>query len=217
MVFITQRPPAVPDAGLDAIPELFTPRHRLLGSDETEVVTNWKIVAEGFLEGYHIRSTHRDTFYPIQFDNLNVTERFGRNSRIAFPYRRINKMRTVSPAERSADGMLTYVYNLFPNVMVATFPYTVFLVVLEPLAVDRTKIITYVLTDHSELVEAGAEPMQRSQDFLIAGTVEDREVTASVQRGLASHANEYFEFGRFEGLIGHFHRSLHALIDGQAH
>jgi phenylpropionate dioxygenase-like ring-hydroxylating dioxygenase large terminal subunit len=101
IVFITQQASDIADAHLDAIPELFTPRHQYLGCDETEVVTNWKIVAEGFLEGYHIRSTHRDTFYPIQFDNLNVTEVFGRNSRIAFPYRRVGKLRAVAPAERS--------------------------------------------------------------------------------------------------------------------
>ena len=48
--------------------------------------------------------THRETFYPVQFDNLNVVEPFGRNSRIAFPYRRIDKLRAVPPAERSVDG-----------------------------------------------------------------------------------------------------------------
>jgi hypothetical protein len=106
--------------------------------------------------------------------------------------------------------------------MVATFPYTIFLAILEPLAVDRTKIVTYVLSDYVPNGNGGGgdpmqESMQRSQDFLLAGTREDREVTCSVQRGLASEANEYFEFGRFEGLITHFHRSLHALIDGEVH
>ena len=213
-VFVTQRPSGIADAQLEAIPQLFTPRHRFLGCDEAEVVTNWKIVAEGFLEGYHIRSTHGDTFYPIQFDNLNVVETFGRNSRIAFPYRRINKQRALPSEQRSADGMLTYVYHLFPNVMVATFPYNILMVVLEPLSIDRTKIITYALSDRNDQQVDGQEPMQRSQDFLLAGTREDREVTRSAQRGLASGANEFFEFGRFEGLIGHFHRSLQALIDG---
>jgi phenylpropionate dioxygenase-like ring-hydroxylating dioxygenase large terminal subunit len=216
IVFVTQEPAAIPDADLDAIPELFTPRHRFLGCDEAEVVTNWKIVAEGFLEGYHIRSTHRDTFYPIQFDNLNVVERFGRNSRIAFPYRRIDKLRAVPPEQRAADGMLTYVYHLFPNVMVATFPYSILMAVLEPLAIDRTRIITYALTERSDDDGDAQEPMQRSQDFVLAGTREDRAVTDSIQRGLASGANEFFEFGRFEGAIGHFHRSLHALIDDAA-
>jgi phenylpropionate dioxygenase-like ring-hydroxylating dioxygenase large terminal subunit len=212
-VFVTQKPADRPDAQPEAIPEIFTPCHRFLGCDQAEVVTNWKIVAEGFLEGYHIRSTHRDTFYPIQFDNLNVVEMFGRNGRIAFPYRRINKLRAVSPEQRCADGMLTYVYHLFPNVMVATFPYTILMVVLEPLSVERTRLVTYALTDHGDHEVDGRELMRRSEDLLLAGTREDREVTCSVQRGLASGANEFFEFGRFEGLISHFHRSLHALID----
>ena len=32
--------------------------------------------------------------------------------------------------------------------------------------------------------------------------------------GLASGANEFFEFGRFEGAIVHFHRGLHEALDG---
>jgi len=213
-VFVTQRPSPSSSADLQVIPELFTARHRFLGCNESEVVTNWKIVAEGFLEGYHIRSTHRETFYPIQFDNLNVVESFGMNSRIAFPYRRINKLRALPTEQRSVDGMLTYVYHLFPNVMVATFPYSILMVVLEPLAVDRTRIITYALTDHDGRVsDDGDEAMKRSQDFVLAGTIEDRDVTRSAQKGLASGANQFFEFGRFEGAIVHFHRGLRSLID----
>src|SRR5262249_18756962 len=174
---------------------------------------NWKILVEGFLEGYHIRSTHRDTFYPIQFDNLNVVEYFGRNTRIAFPYRRINKLRALPPAQRSVSGMLTYVYHLFPNVMVATFPYTILMVVLEPLTTDRTRLVTYSLTERATREVDDQDAMQRSRDFLFAGTVEDNAVAMAIQQGLASGANEFFEFGRFEGAIGHFHRALDALID----
>jgi hypothetical protein len=39
-----------------------------------------------------------------------------------FPYRAVERLRTLAPAERTAEGKLTYVYHLFPNVMVATFP-----------------------------------------------------------------------------------------------
>ncbi len=46
------------------------------------------------------------------------------------------------------------------------------------------------------------------------GAAEDRAVACGIQRGLASGANEFFEFGRFEGAIGHFHRTLHAALDG---
>jgi hypothetical protein len=46
-----------------------------------------------------------------------------------------------------------------------------------------------------------------------AGAAEDRAVACAIQRGLASGANEFFEFGRFEGAITNFHRALHAAID----
>jgi len=142
LVFVTQNP----GASLEDLPPLVPADLRLFGTFERDVPANWKIVVEGFLEGYHILSTHRDTFYPVQFDNLNVVEHFGRNSRLTFPYRRINKLRAVPPEERSVNGMLTYVYHLFPNAMVATFPAFLVVVVLEPLAIDRTSIITYTLT-----------------------------------------------------------------------
>jgi phenylpropionate dioxygenase-like ring-hydroxylating dioxygenase large terminal subunit len=54
---------------------------------------NWKVLVEQFLEGYHIRTTHRETFYPLQYDNLNIVETFGANSRITFPYRNIERLR----------------------------------------------------------------------------------------------------------------------------
>ena len=59
-----------------------------------------------------------------------MVEPFGRNSRVTFPYRNVEAQRAVAPAERSADGRLTYVYHLFPNVLVATFPGRIILVVL---------------------------------------------------------------------------------------
>jgi phenylpropionate dioxygenase-like ring-hydroxylating dioxygenase large terminal subunit len=222
VVFITQETPPTPDACLDALPPLIEPGWGLWASNEEEVPVNWKIFLEGFLEGYHIRSTHAQTFYPVQFDNLNVVETFGRNSRIAYPYRAINKLRGVPPAERSVAGKLTYVYHLFPNAIFATFPANVFLVVLEPLATDRTMLFTYVLgkpgegNGVGETRDADGQTASRGLDLVGAGAAEDRAVVSSIQRGLASGANEFFEFGRFEGAIGHFHRMLHAAIEGDS-
>lgn len=214
VVFVTQNSPALAGANLRELPPLFTPKHRLAGSVEGDVPANWKVLAEGFLEGYHIRSTHPETFYPVQFDNLNVVEKFGPNNRITFPYRAVNKLRAVRPDERSAGGKLTYVYHLFPNVMVATFPGRIFMVVLEPLAVDRTRMITYQLTDREENDAEVQDQLKRAGEFVNLGAVEDRDVACAIQRSLASGANEYFEFGLFEGAIGHFHRTLDAAIEG---
>jgi phenylpropionate dioxygenase-like ring-hydroxylating dioxygenase large terminal subunit len=212
VVFVTQDQPPIP-TDLANLPELIPPNYRLVATTELDVPANWKILAEGFLEGYHIRSTHRDTFYPRQYDNLNVVEKFGRNGRIAFPYRRINKLREVPAADRAIDGMLTYVYHLFPNAIVATFPTNRVLAVLEPLSPEQTKLITYTLAAPPRGDEDAAK-LESALGFVEAGATEDREVACAIQRGLASGGNEAFEFGLFEGLISHFHRNLHELIDG---
>ena len=219
LVFVSQAGTKAEDIHLDTLPPLLGPGWQLFASTEREVPVNWKIFAEGFLEGYHIRETHPLTFYPVQFDNVNVVETFGRNSRIAFPYQAINKLRAVPPAERSVDGKLTYVYHVFPNVMVATFPENRFVAILEPVAVDRTLLLTYILGRPGEVVREpppAKEPSTKLRGLALvdAGSAEDREVACSVQRGLASGANEFLEFGRFEGAIGHFHRVLDAALAG---
>lgn len=212
LVFITQDGALPTEAFFENLPPMVPASHRLHRTTEIEVPANWKVFTEGFLEGYHIRPLHRDTFYPVQFDNLNVVEHFGWNSRVAYPYRRINKLREVPPSERTAAGFVTYVYHLFPNVMVTTFPTNIVVIVLEPLAIDRTLAISYTVTDRpTEQHEAQAE-VKRGEDFVKLGAVEDRDVAAGIQRSLKSGANEFLEFGRFEQALAHFHRSLDAAL-----
>lgn len=210
VVFVTQDVAAEPLA--DDLPALILPGFRLLGSSEQTIAANWKIIAEGFLEGYHIRATHANTFYPVQYDNLNVVETFGRNSRIAFPYRAIERLREVPVAARSVEGKLTYVYHLFPNVMLATFPHRRVLVVLEPVDAATTRQLSFTLSDADRADDAAATAVRDGLDFVDAGAAEDREMVSSVQRGLASGANAFFEFGLFEGALAHFHRNLHELV-----
>src|SRR5262245_56044792 len=205
IVFVTQEEPARSDP-FAVLPPLVPPGHRLLGTNEIETPANWKILVEGFLEGYHIRPTHTQTFYPVQYDNLNVVESFGENHRITFPYRALERLRSAPPEARSADGKLTYVYHLFPNVMVATFPGRILMVVLEPLAIDRTRGTTFALGEHEPSAsDAEAQATaERGGALIAAGAAEDRDAACAIQRSLASGANEFFEFGLFEGAIGRF-------------
>jgi len=213
LVFVTQEQPALTDAGLDELDRVLPAGSRLVQTTDQEIEANWKILMEGFLEGYHLRATHRQTFYPIQFDNLNVVEEFGPHRRVAFPYKRIDRMRTAPPDEQSATGVLTYVYHLFPNVAVATFPFSTSVLVHEPLAIDRTRVINYTLTCGDESDAQWQDALKRSLDFQLDGANEDREVAVSIQRGLASGGNEFFEFGRFEGALSHFHRTLRGALE----
>ncbi|MEO8144109.1 MAG: aromatic ring-hydroxylating dioxygenase subunit alpha, partial [Betaproteobacteria bacterium] len=121
----------------DQLPDLIRPDQPIYSTTERELPVNWKIFLEGFIEGYHIRFTHPESFYPYGYDNLNIIDLFGRSSRITYPFRRITKLESVPPAERKVDGLLTYVYHVFPNVIITILSRHTNVVILEPLAADR--------------------------------------------------------------------------------
>ncbi|MDT5199816.1 MAG: hypothetical protein QOH34_1338 [Mycobacterium sp.] len=189
------------------------PAERLVIEESAVRNMNWKVLVEQFLEGYHIRSTHRDTFYPLQYDDLNVVEMFGPNSRIAFPYRNIESLRHRPESTWTTQQRMTFVYQLFPNVMVATFPDQVIVIVVDPIDVDRSRVTTYTLAT-PEAADAALIAVGRQSDarpapsLLTRGALEDNEMSAGVQRGLHAGANAFVEFGRHESAIGHFHGTL---------
>jgi phenylpropionate dioxygenase-like ring-hydroxylating dioxygenase large terminal subunit len=130
VVFVSQAELA-PDAVLDALPDVVASDQELIGAGEVVLDANWKVLLEGFLEGYHIKATHRTTFFPFGFDNLNVAETFGRNSRVTFPFRRINELRDRPPHTWRADRVVTTVHHPFPNTIVARLSHHTTMVVLE--------------------------------------------------------------------------------------
>lgn len=213
IVFATQEgPPTDHDLG-DGLPDLSASGLELIKTSDSEVDVNWKVSVEGAIEGYHIRFGHPDTFYPYGYDNLNVIEHCGRNSRVTFPFRRIEKLADVPEAERSIEGRVTYVYHLFPNALVTVLSRHTILVIFEPIAPGRTRNISYSLAHPGSGPDA-AKTAKRDSSFVSqTGAPEDRALAESVTRTMASGANEHFTFGHFESALIHFHRNLHAALE----
>jgi choline monooxygenase len=186
------------------------PAEHLFGVKSTVLAINWKVLVEQFLEGYHIRSTHRETFFPLQYDNLNVVETFGPNSRITFPYRNIERLRDRPESTWTANARVTFVYHLFPNAMLATFPNQVIAVVIDPTDIDHSTMTTYAMADPRVLAEKSSAGGGRR--LLDQGALEDNAMSAGVQQGLRADANAFVEFGRHESAIGHFHATLDARL-----
>jgi Ring hydroxylating alpha subunit (catalytic domain) len=142
-----------------------------------------------------------------------VVDLFGRNSRVTYPFKRIRKLAKLPPAERRVDGLLTYAYHLFPNALVTVLSRHTNVVILEPLAVDRARQVTYTLTNGGGDDPAALAEARRDAEFVgNTGAMEDRAVVHAIQRGLASGANDHFTFGRFESAIVHFHQMLAAAL-----
>ena len=213
IVFITQSgQPGEHDPG-EGLPDLIGADQDLIDTHDNEAEVNWKVSIEGAIEGYHIRFGHPETFYPYGYDNLNVVEHCGRNSRVTFPFRRIEKLADVPAAERRIQGRVTTVYHLFPNALVTVLSHHTILVVLEPIAPGRTRNIAYSLA-HTGGDPTAAETAKRDAQFVTqTGAPEDRALAESIQRTMESGANEHFTFGHFESAIVHFHRNLDAALE----
>jgi choline monooxygenase len=211
-----QSPAPGADAALAALSDGSPWRDKLLPAERLVVVKptlrpmNWKVLVEQFLEGYHIRTTHKDTFYPIQYDDLNVVETFGPNSRITFPYRNIERLRDRPESTWNVDARVTYVYHLFPNAIFATFPNQVLVITIDPVDIDHTTVTLYAMITPAVAEKASRDPdrAEGARSMLNDGGVEDNEMSEGVQRGLHAGANEFVEFGRHESAIGRFHATL---------
>ena len=212
LVFVTQDEP-VGSGALESLPDLLTDDQVLFDSDESVDDINWKLTAEGTLEGYHIKPTHPESFFPYGYDNLNVIEMQGPNSPVCFPFRRIEKLRDAPREHLSLDRMVTLVNRIFPFASVTRLSQHYNVTLSEPESPTRTRYFSYKLTlpmsDGSALTEEVLARARKDVAFLSdTGNKEDAKVVGDIQAAIGSGANTHYMFGRFESAIGHLHRNL---------
>ncbi|NRF71599.1 aromatic ring-hydroxylating dioxygenase subunit alpha [Aquincola sp. S2] len=177
---------------------------------------NWKLTADAFLEGYHIRVLHRDTIYPFFADAFVVNLHAGPHQdslvarRAAFeafepPRDRVALCKLASPTQL-----------LFPNTFLIWHPDYVSLIGMFSPAVDQVRWVHTMLIP-PERSGADWTPHWEKTFRLIEQTVfqqEDIGTAVAIQRGLASGANTTMQLGRLEHEVLRFHRGIDAAIDG---
>lgn len=216
LVLINQNNTASKSDPLAGLGKVLPPGLDLIDTHFTEAKVNWKVSLEGSLEGYHIRYGHKDSFYPYGFDNLNLVEKCEKNSRVTFPFRRIEKLRDIPKDERNIDGRLTYIYHLYPNALIAVLSHHMDVIILEPMDVDRTMMVAYTLANTGGNPEAMERTRKDAEFVNQSGAPEDLALVESVQRSINSGANEHFIFGHYEEAIVHLHRNLTASLKALA-
>jgi hypothetical protein len=202
---------------LDEALDYFADEQVLIHQSEIKDEANWKILHETLLEGYHIKTLHKDTFFPYGLDNINVVENYGQNSRVIFPFKRIEKLRDVDPGSRVIDGTITSVYSLFPNASISVLSKHSNLVILEPISPSRSKWVIYTLINKSNKKGTlSKEDAMRDAKFVgNTGQDEDREAARAIQETLNTKANDHLIFGYFEKAIVNFHSHLTKYLDKQ--
>ena len=195
---------------LETALDFFKPSQSFFYQSDTVDEANWKLLTETLLEGYHIKSLHRESFYPFGLDNINVVESYGQNSRVIYPFKRIEKLRSVARGERKIEGSATLVYHLFPNVSVSVLSKHTSVTVIEPLSPTRTQMFSYAIKHADQNgVEISDEDAMRDVDFVNqSGQEEDRAAARDIQETVTTSANSHLTFGYYEKAIVGFHQQL---------
>jgi hypothetical protein len=214
IVYVMQEGEITEDMLVDCL-DYFAPEQIMFESEDIVDEANWKILNETLMEGYHIKSLHKDTFYPYGLDNVNLVEPYGPNSRVTFPFRRIEKMRDVEPDKRCIDGLVTSVYLLFPTASVSVLSKHTNLAILEPLSPTSSRWVLYRMVNRAaDGKEIPLEDAKRDALFVgDSGQNEDREAARAIQESVNSNANSHFTFGHFESAIVNFHQHLAIHMD----
>jgi phenylpropionate dioxygenase-like ring-hydroxylating dioxygenase large terminal subunit len=171
---------------------------------------NWKLAMDVFLESYHLRTAHKDTIYGIFFDNIGLVDRVGPHLRNVFPKRSIRELAGQPDAQKAGALRLhaNVLFHLFPGTLVLVQPDHSAVVQVFPDGPTRSRLVTYTLVPEPPVTEKARTHWDRNNAILYGATDEDFALGESIQRGLASGANEHVLFGSYEHGLTHFHAEI---------
>ena len=179
---------------LAPVKEIVTGRYRFQDYRETfreEHVwnTNWKVLAENFMESYHLFQLHRRTIG----DQSKVEEMDMPPGGDVFNYHWIMKESEFALANAHPDNAClegewrrtSALVTIYPSHMITLTPGYFWYLVLQPEGVDRVRIL-YGGGMAPDFIDdpRGAEHVARAKDILDAVNEEDRVGTEAVFRGM---------------------------------
>lgn len=178
------------------------------------VAANWKAIYDAFCEAYHVQRLHRSTLSEFFLDNLSYAESCGEHMVSCVGRRALVEAIAQGTVGNDLAAQATFVYHLFPNVIVVFSPDYVNVMCLHPTAVDATRVEVMMMVREAPADERALAHWQRSYE-LIVGEVfakEDFGIAAAAQGGIRCGANHTFLLGRFEWLVRRFHERVDAAI-----
>ena len=176
---------------------------------------NWKILVDTFNEGYHIGFLHRDSLREILHGNVADFEAFGLNHRLAFPRKKLERLK--SQPEDSWDLMwnTTLVYSLFPNTILIVQGDHVELARMFPREgrTDRSVMDLGLYVPKAPATDEELTHWEKNMQLVLdVVTGEDFPTGRSIQIGLTSGAQTHTVYGRNEPAMIHYHQSMRTAL-----
>lgn len=173
-------------------------------SKDYYINANWALYCENYLEGFHIPFVHAGLNAAIDFTDYS-TELFYPFSSLQMAVSKTGDSCFDLPVLSPDYGkkIAAYYFWVFPNMMFNFYPWGLSVNVIQPLAVDKTKISFHLYVWKEELRTGGAGAELDKVEM------EDEEIVQQVQKGIRSR---FYQQGRYsvtrEKGTHHFHELL---------
>ena len=179
-----------------------------------EYPANWKLIADAFLEAYHIRVLHKDTIYPFFADGLTAGVLLGPHSQ-SLVARRAGETWARSDANAPDDmpglcELATPAHVIFPNTITIFHPDYLSLVTLYPVEAGVLRWTHRMLIPADKATPDWTPHWEKTFRLIEEGVFQKEDIACAIgiQRGFASGANRWLTAGRAEQGIGWFHADV---------
>jgi phenylpropionate dioxygenase-like ring-hydroxylating dioxygenase large terminal subunit len=168
--------------------------------------SNWKILVEGGIESYHFKVAHRKTIGPYFEDNLSSYQMLGDHMRSVLMRSSMHVLREQPTDQWRLRDHANIIYTFFPTTQLLVQKDHVVWINSRPVSAGQTELRLATLAPKSRL----AEEAYWEKNHKITSTTlnEDFVIGESIQNGFASGANDVITFGRFEGALPEFNRTI---------
>jgi len=172
--------------------------------------TNWKLIIDAFLDGYHVKRLHKNTVGPFFIDCAAVTKGCGVHIRSVVGRNELAEAFELEREKWDYRHHCTFAYLIFPNTILIFHPDYSSILSVYPVAPDETLVSHICLTPHEPKDEAELAHYERAFNIIENGVfeAEDFFVCEQAQKGMLTGANDTFLVGGHEAGLQVFHDIL---------
>ena len=168
--------------------------------------SNWKILVEGGIESYHFKVAHRKTIGPYFEDNLSSYQMLGDHMRSVLMRSSMHVLKDQPTDQWRLRDHANIIYTFFPTTQLLVQKDHVVWINSRPVSAGQTELRLATLAPKSRLAEAAY--WEKNHQITSTTLNEDFVIGESIQNGFASGANDVITFGRFEGALPEFNRTI---------
>lgn len=176
---------------------------------------NWKITADGYVDGYHLGYLHRTTIGTKSITNRNAYDCYGPHVRLGFANKPLPAMRELPDAEWHLREAMSLVHYVFPNISISGLPGSgLMLSRILPgptpwrCSVEQFQYFREPMSTPDQIADANA----KRELYYAVTRDEDFATVLKITDGLGSIANDFFRYGRNEVGNQNVHRWIDSLV-----